>query len=61
MWEHKTKPSLETGRWNGLKFDKKAGSKDVWRCRVGLHHRAEFRYLGGNKYEALRIGSRESL
>ncbi|MBA2448883.1 MAG: hypothetical protein H0V51_12735 [Chloroflexi bacterium] len=60
-WEHKTKPSLETGDWNGLKFDKKAGSKDVWRCRVGLRHRAEFQHLGGIKYEALRIGSRESL
>jgi len=28
---------------------------------VGLRHRAEFQHLGGIKYEALRIGSRESL
>jgi hypothetical protein len=61
MWKQKTKPSLESGHWDGLKFKKKTGSKDIWRCRVGGHYRAELTRVAGDVYEALRIGSRESL
>jgi hypothetical protein len=56
-WQ-KTKGDLESGHWLGSKLSKLEG-RDDYSCRVGGHHRAFFRHLGGDNFEATDIRTRE--